>query len=472
MQPHSGSGDRVPATLSAGATATIARHVARVANAQLDAADMEALRRLFLDNFVVSLWGSTRPWTGQIAQWTGRFAGTGTSPVLGGDWTADASVAALVHGTASHSYELDDTHNETLSHPGAAIIPAALAVAAATDASQAGLFGAVAAGYEAMALVGMAAGGLETVHRGFHPTAIFGTFGAAVACVALHAYQRGMPVAPELLVRAWGHALSQASGSMQFSAEASGGEVKRVHSGFAARNGVLAAEFALMDAVTAPALAIEGTYGLAALFGGPLREVVLSDRLQIHAISLKPYACCRLFHSTIDALAQLTDNFHMPTSAIREIVISGPQLIADQHMLAQPTSTMAAQYSCPYIVGATLSYGPYRYDAYGDAFLDDPSIRRIAQRVRFELSETLMQYYPSRFATGARIDLQDGTTRSSVVVDSVGTPAKPLTIEQIIAKGDGLAPKNKATPVGKTLAGLLWDEAQGARALAQALARA
>ncbi|WP_243736731.1 MmgE/PrpD family protein [Cupriavidus sp. L7L] len=227
-----------------------------------------------------------------------------------------------------------------------------------------------------------------------------------------------------------------------------------------------------MDAVTAPVLAIEGTYGLAALFGGPLREVVLSDRLQIHAISLKPYACCRLFHSTIDALAQLTDNFHMPTSAIREIVISGPQLIADQHMLAQPTSTMAAQYSCPYIVGATLSYGPYRYDAYGDAFLDDPSIRRIAQRVRFELSETLMQYYPSRFATGARIDLQDGTTRSSVVVDSVGTPAKPLTIEQIIAKGDGLAPKNKATPVGKTLAGLLWDEAQGARALAQALARA
>ncbi|WP_243736732.1 MmgE/PrpD family protein [Cupriavidus sp. L7L] len=204
----------MPATLSAGATATIARHVARVANAQLDAADMEALRRLFLDNFVVSLWGSTRPWTGQIAQWTGRFAGTGTSPVLGGDWTADASVAALVHGTASHSYELDDTHNETLSHPGAAIIPAALAVAAATDASQAGLFGAVAAGYEAMALVGMAAGGLETVHRGFHPTAIFGTFGAAVACVALHAYQRGMPVAPELLVRAWGHALSQASGSM------------------------------------------------------------------------------------------------------------------------------------------------------------------------------------------------------------------------------------------------------------------
>jgi 2-methylcitrate dehydratase PrpD len=441
MQFHRDSGDGVPAAIQADATAMIAGHVARVANGRLDEADTEALRRLFLDNFIVSLWGSTRPWTRQIAQWTRRFAGTGASPVLGGDWSADASVAALVHGTASHSYELDDTHNETLS-------------------------------YEAMAMVGAAAGGLETVHRGFHPTAIFGTFGAAAACVALHAYQRGTPVTPELLVRAWGHALSQASGSMQFSAEASGGEVKRVHAGFAARNGVLAAEFALMDAVTAPQLAIEGTYGLAALFGGPLRAVVPSATLRIHEISLKPYACCRLFHSTIDALAELTDNFSMPTAGIREIVISGPQLIADQHMLAKPTSTMAAQYSCPYIVGATLSYGPYRYDAYDEAFLNDPEIRRIAQIVRFEFSEALTQYYPTRFATGARLELQDGTVRSSVVVDSVGTPARPLSIEQIIAKGDGLASQDPASPIGKQLAALLWDNAVGSRALAQALAHA
>lgn len=472
MRPHRGPGGGVSAAVQADATGTIAGHVAHIANARLDEADTQALRRLFLDNFVVSLWGSTRPWTAQIAQWTRRFAGSGISPMLGGDWSADASVAALVHGTASHSYELDDKHNETLSHPGAAVIPAALAVAANTGASQADLFRAAAAGYEAMAMVGAAAGGLETVHRGFHPTAIFGTFGAATSSVALHAYRRGTAVTPESLIRAWGHALSQASGSMQFSAEASGGEVKRVHAGFAARNGVLAADFARMDALTAPRLALEGTYGLAALFGGPLHAVAPSERLQIHAISLKPYACCRLFHSTIDALGELTDNFAMPTEGIREIVISGPQLIADQHMLALPTSTMAAQYSCPYIVGATLRYGPYRYDAYDDACLDDPEIRRIARIVRFELSDALTQYYPARFATGARIVLADGTTRESVVIDSVGTPARPLTLDQIIAKGDGLASPHAPSPVGRRLAARLWDDTQDGRALAQALADA
>ncbi|VWB28892.1 MmgE/PrpD family protein [Burkholderia metallica] len=467
---HFPDGAGEPASTPTDVTAAIAAHVARVANGRSTDADTQALRRLFLDNFIVSLWGVTRPWTGQIARWSRRFAGTGASPVLGADWTADASVAALVHGTASHSYELDDTHNETLSHPGAAVIPAALAVAADIGASQAMLFRAVAAGYEAMALVGAAAGGMETVHRGFHPTAIFGTFGAATACVALHAYRDDAPVTPDSLIRAWGHALSQASGSMQFSAEASGGEVKRVHAGIAARNGVLAAEFARMDAVTAPQRVVEGTYGLAALFGGPLRAVELNGALQIHSISLKPYACCRLFHSTIDALAELTDNFAMRTDDIREIVISGPRLIADQHMLARPESAMAAQYSCPYIVGATLSYGPYRYDAYDDTFLDDPQIRRIAQRVRFEASDALTQYYPTRFATGARIVRDGGTAHSSVVIDSVGTPARPLTLDQIIAKGDGLASHGVHASAAGQYAELIRDERSDGRVLAHALA--
>ena len=196
----------------------------------------------------------------------------------------------------------------------------------------------------------------------------------------------------------------------------------------------------------------------------------MDGTLQIHSISLKPYACCRLFHSTIDALAELTANFTMRINDIREIVISGPQLIADQHMLAQPESTMAAQYSCPYIVGATLSYGPYRYDAYDDAFLGDPQIRRIAERVRFEASDALTQYYPTRFATGVRIVRDDGNAQSSVVIDSVGTPARPLTLDQIIAKGEGLKSHGVRASAGREFAALVHDDRSDGRMLAQALA--
>lgn len=448
-------------------TAAIAAHVASVANSSLTQADTEAVRKLLLDNFIVSLWGATRPWTREIAQWTRRFAGTGASPVLGADWLVDPSIAALVHGTAAHSFELDDTHDETLSHPGCVVIPAALAVAADVDASQAELFRALAAGYEAMALLGSAAGGMETVHRGFHPTSVFGSFGAATACICLHAYKKNETVTRDMLVAAWGHALSQACGAMQFSAEPGGGEVKRVHAGLGARNGVLAAEFSLMPAVTAPRRVVEGTYGLAALFGGPLRHVQPAAQWQIHNISFKPYACCRLFHSTIDALREVTHDFSTPVQSIEEITISGPQLIADQHMLVRPQGSMAAQYSAPFIVGATLTYGPQRYDAYGDDHLDDAAILELARKVRFELSEELTRkYYPSRFATGVNLRLSDASVRSSVVVDSVGTPRKPLTRQQVLTKGHGLV---DGTARGEQLQACIWDANQGGKALALAL---
>lgn len=121
-------------------TVDLLRHVAKIANGDLQPRDIEAVRRLLLDCFVVSLWGSTRPAARELAQWSARFAGTGSSWVLGGKWRAEPSVAALVFGTAGHSYELDDTHDETASHPGCVVIPAALAVGAATGASQAGSF--------------------------------------------------------------------------------------------------------------------------------------------------------------------------------------------------------------------------------------------------------------------------------------------------------------------------------------------
>ena len=442
-------------------TAAIADHVAGIANAHLSADDVEAVRRLLLDNLLVSFWGSTRPCAKEIAQWSRRFAGTGPSQVLGGSWSTEPSVAALVHGTAAHSYELDDTHDETTSHPGCVIIPAALAVAAVTDATQGELFRAIAAGYEAMALVGCTAGGMDTVHRGFHPTPVFGSFGAATACLCLHAYRRGVAVAPEMLVAGWGHALSQACGSMQFSVEPTGGEVKRVHAGLGARNGVLAAEFALLPAVTAPLHSIEGAYGLSAIFGGPLRPVDMSGALQIHNISLKPYSCCRLFHSTIDALREITDGFTLPAARIDEITIRGPRLIAEQHM-TRAASTMTAQYSCPYIVGATLTYGPERYDAYGEAHLSDRLIGALSEKVRFEISEELeRKYYPKRFATGAALRLTDGTTRSAMVVDSVGTPRKPMSRDQILAKGAGLPAVENAFPPGEALIDRIWDDRTG-----------
>jgi 2-methylcitrate dehydratase PrpD len=92
----------------------------------------------------------------------------------------------------------------------------------------------------------------------------------------------------------------------------------------------------------------------------------------------------------------------------------------------------------------------------------------VADKVRFEISEEIeRKYYPKQFATGVTIRRVDGTTRSCLVADSAGTPRKPMSREQIIAKADGLASHGRF-PTGEQLATVLW-EGKDAVALAHAL---
>ncbi|MFT3660992.1 MAG: MmgE/PrpD family protein [Gordonia sp. (in: high G+C Gram-positive bacteria)] len=456
---------------TAATTAELARHVAGVAATPPTEHDVEALRRLLLDDFLVSLWGATRPVTAEVADWTARFAGTGSSRVLGRDWATESSIAALVHGTAAHAFELDDTHNATASHPGSVVMAVALAVAAepGPPVTREQFFQAITAGYETTALLGEAAGGMAVVHRGFHPTSLLGTYGGATTALTLRRLRAGRSVDAVLLEEAWGHALSQPSGSMQFSAEATGGEVKRVHAGLGAHNAIRAADFAALPAVTAPYLAVEGVYGLAACFGSGPDPVRLDRGPAIHRISLKPYSCCRLFHSTIDALREVTDAFTLAPEDVADVLVTGPRLIAEQH-LTPADSSMTAQYSCPFVVAATLAHGPEAYHAYAEENLGDPVVRRLMEKVRFEVDpEMEAAYYPEHFATAVRLELTDGTVRTALVADSIGTAERPMTVEHILAKAAGLADAG-ADGCGPRLRAVLWDHGSGPQQYAEALA--
>jgi 2-methylcitrate dehydratase PrpD len=228
-------------------------------------------------------------------------------------------IAALVNGAAAHSFELDDTHDGSMSHPGSVVFSAALATAAECGSSGADVLAAVTAGYEVIARIGRAAGADRVIAAGFHPTPLFGVFGAATAAAKLYGLNASG------ITRAWGHALSLAAGAMQFSQEEHGAEVKRVHAGYAAHSGVLAAQLSL-SGIEAPHHSLDGRYGFLKLYSvKPDLDALLADGpLAVHEISLKPYACCRLLHSMIDGLREVTDGFTLSVDKIRAIRVSGP----------------------------------------------------------------------------------------------------------------------------------------------------
>ncbi|MGE0749159.1 MAG: MmgE/PrpD family protein [Variibacter sp.] len=439
-------------------TLSFAQQILQIGRDGLTAADSEQLRRLILDLLGVSRIGATLPWTREMIAWAESFRGSGQAPVVGTDLSVAPSIAALVNGTAAHGYELDDTHDASMSHPGAVVIPAALAVAAERGASIDETLVAIACGYEAMARVGMAANAAQVLDHGHHPTALLGPFGAAAAAARL------MQLDEHGLARAWGHALSLTGGSMQFSDEAEGTTVKRLHAGYAAHNGVLAAELAARN-IGAPARALDGKYGFMALYARPpkMEELVVPRDvpLQIHAISFKPYSCCRLFHSLIDGLREVSDDFKLKPEAITRIAVRGPGVLVDQHMMRRPTSVMAAQYSLPFVVGATLMYGPHRYDTYREEKLADAGILSLADRVECEADAGIEAHYPAQMGTAVEITHADGTRRNATVMNSRGTAANPLSTDALYAKAEGLVREIEPRIDLDAARGTLWSAASG-----------
>jgi 2-methylcitrate dehydratase PrpD len=226
---------------------------------------------------------------------------------------------------------------------------------------------------------------------------------------------------------------------MQFSDEAQGTAVKRLHAGYAAQQGVLAVEMALAG-IGAPQRALDGKYGFLHLYGRePLPHLLLEERdcLAIHDISFKPYACCRQFHSVIDGLRAATRDF-AEVPQVRAIAVRGPRVLADQHMLRRPASSMAAQYSLPFVVGATLEMGPMRYDAFAAENLGNPAVLRWADLLEVGHDGDLEAQYPQHFGSEVEVRFADGTVRTERVLDSRGTPAHPFGWDQLREKARAL----------------------------------
>ena len=401
---------------------------------QLSKDDIEQIQRLILDYSAVTLCGSVQPWGRMLTAWA-RQNGSGKSTLIGSGSVASAAVAGMVNGTSAHGYELDDTHDKSMSHPGTVVISAAIAVGDELGASGEDIMIAIVAGYEAMARVGMAANPLNVIEFGRHPTCLFGPFGAAAAAAHL------MDMDGAGLAKAWGLTLSMASGANQFAFEPKGTMVKRMHGGIPAQNGVTAAQLAQIG-VEGPLEALEGGFGFFHLFGlDPKPELLrknANEAYEVHNISIKPYSCCRKFHSLIDALDDATDGFTLDPEAIDRITVRSPETAIGQHQMKRPDSVMAAQYSMPYIVGATLAYGPTRYDAFDVAHHDDKRILDIVDRVEAEHDAELDAFVPAKMPNRVELHMRDGSTRSAEVMDSRGTPVHPLSTDGVLEKARGL----------------------------------
>jgi 2-methylcitrate dehydratase PrpD len=344
--------------------------------------------------------------------------------------------AAFLNGALAHSLDFDDTHAPGSLHPGAPVIPAAIAAGEMAGASGASVLAAIIAGYEVTCRTALALPAKDHYDRGFHPTATCGAFGAAAAAA------RVFGLNADAVTGALGTALSQCAGSLEFLVN--GAWTKRFQVGWAACNGLVAATL-VREGFKGAAEALEGRHGfLRAYAPNPRPERVVHDLgrvFELMATAVKPYPSCRYGHAGIDAAIALRTEHGLRAEEIAAVTLglprAGQMLIGEPaEKKADPRNVVDGQFSGPFVIACALATGEMGWDSYG--LLQDTTVRRLLPLIRCEVDSDIESQFPANMFGKLTVRAR-GQLFSRKVVVAKGEPGNFLTEIELRAKFAGLA---------------------------------
>jgi 2-methylcitrate dehydratase PrpD len=409
----------------------LATFAAGLAYADIPAAVTESVRLRILDILGLGLAASTSDVAPSLQGALEGWASRGDCTVINAKLTAAAPLAILMNGALAHALDFDDTHAASITHASAVVVPTVLTLGEAGAVDGRTVITAAVAGYEAIARLGMAASG--AFHdRGWHASAVCGTFAAALAagkCEGLDAPR---------LTAALGIAGSFASGLMEFLED--GSWVKRVHPGWAGHSSAVAAALA-RGGFSGPASILEGRFGFYQAFLGRAPDAAPYETLgrewETLRVSFKPYPCCHLAHAVIDCALELRRAHRLAPDDIEGVeclVPAGevPIICEPREAKVAPRTRYDAQFSLPFTVAAALVDGRLGLETFAVSRLRDERVLALAARVRHRVDADAR--YPDTFPGWVRLRLRDGRTVEARQADPRGGPARPLPPGAVVEK--------------------------------------
>ena len=360
----------------------------------------------------------------------------GSCQVFSDKKTYSPSAAALLNGTLAHSLDFDDTHAEASLHSSAPILSSALAAAQMNKSSGQELITACVVGYEVQIRLGLAGGASAHYKKGFHPSATCGIFGAAAAAGFL------MGLTKEQYISAFGIALSQSAGSMQFLTD--GAWTKRSHVGQAAQNGLSCAIMA-GEGFKGPSKAFEGQWGYLHSYasGGNIKKAIdgLGEKFETLNLGVKPYPSCRYSHAAIDGLIELKKELNFSSEDLDDVDIGLSETALNiigypLNDKQNPKSIVDGQFSMPFCAAVTVKSGGLQWDDYKN-HLNNSDTLSLCNKIKVSPDKDAEECCPEYMSAKVKVVVK-GKKHEKFVKIPKGEPENFMDDAELISKFQGL----------------------------------
>ena len=397
---------------------------------------VERARLFLIDTIGVALAGRGVKGNKEVAELVTEWGGKKEATILYSGERVPAQLAAFVNSLMVHSTEYDDTHEAGGAHVNVSVIPSALAVSQRKGGvSGKELLTAIVLGVDLVCRLGVSL----PIHPGWHISSTYGIFGAALAAGKI------LGLTPEALTNAFGIAYSQAAGTRQGRLE--GTLTKRLQPALACHSGVLAALIA-EKGLTGPKEWIEGTWGMARVYSDSheqiqedsvrklkrgLGKVFLGDDL-----SFKPYPCCKVTHTSIEATLALVEENHISLDEMDEVIVNvspGAYKTVGRPFKIRTNPQVDAQFSIAYTVALALVRKKVSLDGFDEETIRDPRITETAKRVRVMIDPEMRDVSSNmvNLASKVAIHTKRGIFSKELAICK-GHPDRPIVEEDVFRK--------------------------------------
>lgn len=408
-------------------TQRIAQYSATFGYADLPPAAVATAKTIVLDTLAAlfAAWPDRHPVSRLLGDWAVEMGGTPESTVLGRGVKVPAANAALVNGSMGYAADIEGGGLARM-HAAAVFVPTVLLMAERQHLDGRSLIAALALAYDVAA---RASNGCATAHaypHSFHPSAVFGSFGAA----AITGYALGLDA--EGFTHAYGLAGNVASGLMAWLDDPS--EHSRAYGiGVAARNGVTAGLLAARGFGGPQGIFDPMKYNIFDAFAGEMHLAELTRDLGQafyieQADGFKQYPCCGDIHSGLDALLAILAEEELEAGQIESIthyVRPARHAVIDDNPLRS--------HNAQYILAVAAVNRAIQWDDFLQDRRSQPAIEAMWRKVRLEKSADLES---SPGAAPALVEIQtvSGKRYRRQVDFAKGRSQNPLTPAELEEK--------------------------------------